>query len=128
MLKDLGGFRKLINEQFLLYAWNSLKSDEGSIKIFEPISKNWFKKCAFLMRKGVFPYDNLYESNNKILNKKKNSLKLLKYKIIERAIVSILILRLERYTGFEKSNSIKYVCKLFKNSFLNLIGSLFCFI
>ena len=44
-------FRELINEQFLLYTWNSLKFDLGYDKIFEPISRAWFKKCAFLLHK-----------------------------------------------------------------------------
>ena len=109
-------FRELISEQLLFYAWNSLKFDCTYIKTFEPISKSWFKKCALLMRKGSFDYDNLHEIDILFSKTKKVSLKLLKYKIIEGAILNIIQLKLEKYAGFEKSNSIREVCNLFNKS------------
>lgn len=122
MSNDTFYFQNLISEQLLIYVWNSLKFDSSYIKTFEPISKTWFSKCALLIRKGIFSYENLYESNKNFCYNKKNSLKLLKYKIIERAILNILILRLESFSSFEKLNSIEYVCLLFNNSFVKLIN------
>lgn len=109
-------FKELINEQFLLYTWNNLKFNLGYTRIFEPISKLWFKKCAFLMLKSSFCYE-------KVITKTRGniiSIKLLKYKIIESAILNIIQLRLEIYSGLEKSKSIEYVCKLLKNEFFIL--------
>lgn len=104
-------FRDYINEQFLLYTWNNLKIDLRFIKNFEPIGKNWFKKTAFLLRKGLFIYSNFHINNRNFSNCKKNSLGLLKYKIIESAILNLIQLRLNKCTKVENTMSIKYVCR-----------------
>nr|YP_009145368.1 maturase [Cryptoglena skujai]AKL38993.1 maturase [Cryptoglena skujai] len=110
-------FRDFITEHFLVYTWNNLKLDLGYTRIFEPISKLWFRKCAFLMNKGSFFYENII-----VTPKHSNiSIKLLKYKVIESAILNIIKLKLEKTSGFDTQNSIEYVRKLFNNDFYKVL-------
>lgn len=89
--------KEIITGDFLFYSWKEFRRnkqnllDVSILESFRPIPKSWFKRTAFLIKQGKYPYfykvNNLFKSG---LNYQKVSLHNLKIKIIETAYFLIL--------------------------------------
>jgi hypothetical protein len=90
--------KSLITREFLYYSWIDLKNKEKSfyssskVWVLEPLSKAWFEKTSFLIRRGDFIYNQKKISgfNKFFFIRKKLSLRKVKNKIIENAFLILL--------------------------------------
>jgi hypothetical protein len=79
------------------YSWVDLKINRKANfylyrkNFFEPVSRFWFERTSFLLKKGFFSYSSFNSSlRKKSFNYRKRFLEVLKLKIIENAFLLIL--------------------------------------
>jgi len=96
MLQPRLNLRRMITGDLLYYSWVDIKFRQKylfryfSSKSSEPLSKSWFYKTAFLLRRGVYNFQKVYLNYKQVFNSKRNILGVLKTKILENAFLLIL--------------------------------------
>nr|YP_009538701.1 maturase [Lepocinclis ovum]AYQ93719.1 maturase [Lepocinclis ovum] len=112
-------FEEMSNSFFLYYSWVEIRNIEVSFNSFtskyRPVSLNWFIKCSYLLRSGIYNYSfRNFVNLNKFKSKKFHFLSL-RNKIIENAIFNIIFPFLfVPYSWIYISFSIDYVRKFIK--------------
>lgn len=101
--------RSLISSELLYYSWNDLKVNykfffktDFNKRLFDPVSKKWFKKTSLLIRTGKFLY-------GKNASKTASSLTNLKFKIIENAFLKLLEPCFDRFLRDPNFDLIEYL-------------------
>jgi hypothetical protein len=94
-----------ITSEFLFLCWRDLLIKEKKVNVdisrnknyFEPISKNWFKKTAILIKNGHLSYKIFKGSLSSNDNSSKSLLNKVKFLIIQNAFTFVLRISFESY-------------------------------
>jgi hypothetical protein len=84
-------FYRFFNTNLLIYSWSFIK-DQMKFSIYKenilkPISFKWFYKTAYLIKSGLFEYNNYKSFVNSKSRISNSTLRVLKYRIIEFSFI-----------------------------------------